>query len=271
MSNPMSNPMKRPLASSVPMSLALVLLCAVAPAAVAQQGPQLQSEAARSVQAWVTRPERTPEQRAEDSYRKPALTLDFFGLQPDMKVVEFFPGGGYYSEIIANGLGSSGQLLLVGPGSNNAARIKDATGKTVTAIADSALVMGRVGNGSPWFNMEKFDLGMTDVDMFITVRNLHDYTQETRHVIHEGVFKSLKSGGIYAIEDHTKRHNDPGNAEIWRRVDPVQMIKEVEAAGFRFVDYSNLHYRPDDSLEFDTTRPSINRYSDRFTLKFSKP
>jgi len=49
------------------------------------------------------------------------------------------------------------------------------------------------------------------------------------------------------------------------------MIKEVEAAGFEFVDYSNLHFRPDDSLQFDTTRPSINRNSDRFTLKFRKP
>ncbi len=263
--------MKTPRSSSLPASLAIVLFCGLPLCALAQQGPQLQSEAARSVQAWVTRPERTPEQRAEDSYRKPAQTLNFFGLQPDMKVVEFFPGGGYYSDIIANGLGSNGQLLLVGPGSNNADRIKQATGKNVTAIADTALVMTRVGNGSPWFNMEKFDLGLTDIDLFITVRNLHDYTQETRHVIHEGVFKSLKSGGIYAIEDHTKRHNEPANPEIWRRVDPVQMIKEVEAAGFRFVDYSPLHYRPDDSLEFDTTRPSINRYSDRFTLKFSKP
>ena len=120
-------------------------------------------------------------------------------------------------------------------------------------------------------DLSKFDLGVDDADMFITVRNLHNFTQETRHVMHDGVYSALKSGGIYAIIDHTRRHNDPGGIEIWRRVDPVQVIKEVEAAGFEFVDYSNMHARPDDTLEFDTTRPSLNRYSDRFTMKFRKP
>jgi len=234
-------------------------------------GPALRSEAARSVQAWVTRPERTPEQRAEDAYRKPAQTLDFFGLEPGMKVIEFFPGGGYYSEIIANGLSRNGQLLLVGPGSNNAARVRETSGKNVTAIADSAMRVTPPAAGSRWATIESVDLGVTDADMFITIRNLHDYTQESRAVLHAGVLAALKSGGIYAIEDHTRRHNDPGSLEIWRRLDPVQVIKEVQAAGFVFVDYSNLHFRPDDSLQFDTTRPSIGRYSDRFTLKFRKP
>lgn len=252
-------------------AIAALLLVVQSAAAVAQRGPNLQSEAARSAQAFVTRPERTPEQRAEDSYRKPALTLDFFGLQPDMKVVEFFPGGGYYSEIIASGLSEKGELLLVGPGSNNAGRIAQASGKKVTALPESALQATGQNPATRWATVEKFDLGVSDVDLFISVRNLHDYTQDSRPLLHNGVLAALKSGGIYAIEDHTRRHNDPGGIEIWRRVDPVQMIKEVEAAGFEFVDYSNLHFRPDDTLEYDTTRPSLNRYSDRFTLKFRKP
>jgi predicted methyltransferase len=229
------------------------------------------SRAARSAQAWVTRAERTPEQRAEDAYRKPALTLDFFGLQPDMKVIEFFPGGGYYSDIIANSLSPKGQLLLIGAGSNNAQRIKDAGYPNVSALPSEAMTLVPGGGPGGKFTLQKFDLGVTDADMFITVRNTHNISDDTRHLFHEGVFKVLKSGGIYAIEDHTKRHNDPGSPEIWRRVDPVLMIKEVLAAGFEFVDYTNLHYRPDDNLQYDTTRPSINRYSDRFTLKFRKP
>ncbi len=234
-------------------------------------GPQLQSDAARSVQAHVTRSERTPEQRAEDAYRKPAQTLDFFGLQPDMKVIEFYPGGGYYSEIIASGLSERGELMLVGPGSNNAERFAEATGKRVTAIPATAMQVSAPNPATRWATVERFELGVNDADMFITVRNLHDYSQESRPVMHKGVLEALKPGGIYAVIDHTRRHNDPGGIEIWRRVDPVQVIKEVEAAGFEFVDYSNLHFRPDDTLEFDTTRPSINRYSDRFTLKFRKP
>ena len=58
---------------------------------------------------------------------------------------------------------------------------------------------------------------------------------------------------------------------IWRRVDPVLVIKELLDAGFVFEAYSDLHYRPDDDLRFDSQRESLKGYSDRFTLKFRKP
>jgi predicted methyltransferase len=64
---------------------------------------------------------------------------------------------------------------------------------------------------------------------------------------------------------------EPLSGETWRRMDPVLVIKEVQAAGLDFVDYSDLHYRPDDELRFDSQRPSLAGYSDRFTLKFRKP
>ena len=54
-------------------------------------------------------------------------------------------------------------------------------------------------------------------------------------------------------------------------MDPVQMIKEIEAAGFEFVDYSDLHYRPDDTLEYEVGRRTVTGNTDRFTLKFRKP
>jgi predicted methyltransferase len=51
----------------------------------------------------------------------------------------------------------------------------------------------------------------------------------------------------------------------------VLVIKEVLDAGFVFEAYSDLHYRPDDDLRFDSQRDSLKGYSDRFTLKFRKP
>ena len=61
------------------------------------------------------------------------------------------------------------------------------------------------------------------------------------------------------------------NDENGRRVDPVLVIKEVEAAGFEFVDYSNLHYKADDELRYEVGRKSVTGNSDRFTLLFKKP
>jgi predicted methyltransferase len=54
-------------------------------------------------------------------------------------------------------------------------------------------------------------------------------------------------------------------------MDPVQMIKEIEAVGFDFVDYSTLHYRPDDELQYEVGRATVTGNTDRFTLLFRKP
>ena len=54
-------------------------------------------------------------------------------------------------------------------------------------------------------------------------------------------------------------------------MDPVLMIKEIEASGFRFVDFSDLHYRADDELRFEVGRRSVAGNTDRFTLLFEKP
>ena len=107
--------------------------------------------------------------------------------------------------------------------------------------------------------------------MVLTLRNYHNMTPATRAVLNTAVFDALKPGGVYGIKDHTRRHMDPGSEETWRRVDPVLVIKEVQAAGFVFEDFSTLHYRPDDELRYDSQRPSLAGYSDRFTLRFRKP
>ena len=85
------------------------------------------------------------------------------------------------------------------------------------------------------------------------------------------MFKALKSGGIYAVVDHTRRHMQEDNYENRRRLDPVLAIKEIQAAGFEFVDYSPLHYRLDDELIYEVGRKTVTGNTDRWTLKFRKP
>jgi len=63
----------------------------------------------------------------------------------------------------------------------------------------------------------------------------------------------------------------PTEHELRRRIDPVLVIKEVEAAGFEFVDYSDLHFRPDDELRYEVGRKTVTGNTDRFTLLFKKP
>ena len=64
---------------------------------------------------------------------------------------------------------------------------------------------------------------------------------------------------------------EPPNNENRRRADPVMIIKELLDIGFEFVDYSDLHYRADDELEYEVGRRSVSGNTDRFTLLFRKP
>jgi predicted methyltransferase len=105
----------------------------------------------------------------------------------------------------------------------------------------------------------------------LTFRNYHNVDDESRGAINASVYKALKSGGVYALVDHTQRHMQKLDNENGRRFDPVQAIKEVEAAGFEFVDYSDLHYRADDELRYEVGSKSVTGNTDRWTLKFSKP
>jgi len=85
------------------------------------------------------------------------------------------------------------------------------------------------------------------------------------------VFDALRPGGFYGVVDHTRRHNEPGTHENWRRMDPVLAIREIQSAGFELVEFSDLHYRPDDELRYEVGRKTVRGNSDRFTLLFRKP
>jgi predicted methyltransferase len=61
------------------------------------------------------------------------------------------------------------------------------------------------------------------------------------------------------------------NSENRRRIDPVLAILEIEAAGFDFVDFSDLHLRLDDELRYEVGRKTVTGNTDRWTLKFVKP
>jgi len=88
--------------------------------------------------------------------------------------------------------------------------------------------------------------------------------------MNEAAHKALKKGGVYAVVDHTRRHMQADNSENGRRLDPVVAIKEIQAAGFEFVDFSDLHYRPDDELRYEVGRKTVTGNTDRWTLKFKK-
>jgi len=213
-------------------------------------------------------PSRTDDDKARDDNRKPLETLAFFGLKPDMKVLELVPGGGWYTKILAPVLRDNGQLYVaIGTDRNAEGLLKeDGLDKVNVGTVDSdSARKGRLNSAS----YMKFDV--KDLDMVLTFRNLHNFDADGRKAINDAAFASLKPGGYYGVIDHTRRHNEPANAENGRRVDPVLAIKEIEDAGFDFVAFSDLHYRASDELKLELSKEGVAGNTDRFTFLFQKP
>ena len=208
--------------------------------------------------------------RDRDRNRRPLQTLKFFGLEDDMRVLELIPGGGWYTRVLAPVLAENGQLYVsIGTGRISDGVLKEPGFEKVEVVETTSNI--RREPGARFYSLDAFEFGLSDLDMVVTFRNLHNFDPEARKILNDAVFESLKSGGLYGVVDHTMRHMEPANPENRRRIDPVLVIKEMLDAGFEFVDYSDLHYRADDELEYEVGRRSVSGNTDRFTFLFRKP
>lgn len=205
-----------------------------------------------------------------DRNRKPLETLAFFGFQKDMTVVELVPGAGWYTKLLAPVLNDEGQYIAAIGTNRIKSTLVDKPGFERMQIVAEDASLSR-DHESRFYALEMSSLGVTDADMVLTFRNYHNLAESARATLNQAVFDALKPGGIYGVVDHTRRHMEPTSASNGRRVDPVMVIKEVQAAGFQLVDYSTLHYREDDELEYEVGARSVAGNTDRFTLKFIKP
>lgn len=222
------------------------------------------------VEAALAADARPQTDRDRDRNRRPLETLSFFGLKDNMRVLELIPGGGWYTRVLAPVLAENGKLYVaIGTRRIKESLLTEPGFEQVELLeTDDNL---RRPEGSRFYHLDDFDLGVSGLDMVLTFRNMHNFDAESRDRLNKQVFKALKSGGLYGVVDHTMRHMEPANNENRRRIDPVLVIRELLELGFDFVDYSDLHYRADDELEYEVGRRSVSGNTDRFTLLFRKP
>ncbi len=213
---------------------------------------------------------RTEKEKDRDRNRKPVSTLKFMGLRDDMKVVELIPGGGWYTKLLAPVLKEQGELYLAyGAGRVEKNLLNDNKDFShVTVAATDAKLYKK--DGAKFYSLENADLGLKKMDMVLTFRNYHNFDFQGRKAMNDAAYKALKTGGIYGVVDHTRRHMQGENDENRRRIDPVLAIKEIQDAGFILIDYTDLHYKLDDELRYEVGRKSVTGNTDRFTMKFKK-
>lgn len=243
-------------------ALALVLS---ASSGAAGEGEGL-SERIRTAMASEARP---AAEATRDKNRKPVETLAFLEVHEKMDVLELVPGGGWYSRLLAPSLAGTGSLSVWMGVDRYVERFAGLGLDSVTVIAPEAKLQPTDLRGI--YDLPAVDFGREAFDAVLTFRNIHNLTAEARANANRAVFEALRPGGVYGVVDHTRRHMQPDSPENRRRLDPVLVIHEIEAAGFEFEAFSELHYRLDDELRYEVGRRSVSGNTDRFTLRFRKP
>jgi predicted methyltransferase len=244
----------------------------------------------RSLEAAVAASTRTPANVARDKYRHPVETLRFFGAKPSDTVVEIWPGGGWYTEILAPYLSSGGgKLYAVAPdwGRSGVEKLK----------AGNPAMYGFIQVANfPVFDQVGKRVADGTADVVLTFRNVHNwrmgYRREDKRDYSAEAFRQafamLKPGGVLGIVDH--RLPETATAEREQTSGYIKMStmrRLAEQAGFKFAGSSNVNANPKDTADWPngvwTLPPSLQlgekdraKYlaigeSDRMTLKFVKP
>ena len=143
--------------------------------------------------------------RARDGYRHPAETLAFFGLKPDMTVVELMPGGGWYTEILAPYLRDNGKLYAAHfPASSDVAYYSKGRAAFEAKLAANPVVYDRVvvTELAPPTGLAIAPPG--SADMVLTFRNVHNWLKPEGNELNvmKSAFNALKPGWVLGVVDH---------------------------------------------------------------------
>ena len=144
---------------------------------------------AHNLEESIKSEDRTTGFTSRDIYRHPYETLSFFGIKPDMTLVELNPGGGWYTEILANYIHYPGTLIAA-QGNYYMDRFQKKM--------ESDSMYGRVEIVS--LNSNFAD--PNSVDAVLTFRNLHNWLGPQMDSIFKNSMAALKPGGVFGIVEH---------------------------------------------------------------------
>jgi predicted methyltransferase len=242
------------------------------------------TQSASLLAAAVDAPHRSAANKARDKYRHPVQTLTFFGVKPSDTVVEVYPGGGWYTEILTPYLAKDGALTVAAPLGKGTDNI------TKKLQADPALY-GKVKIAT--FPMKEGGTAVApgSADVVLTFRNVHNWRfggVDAAQAAFDQMFAMLKPGGTLGVVEHRlPEAMDSAKEEKSGYIKRSSILAFATKAGFKLVGESKINANPKDTHDYPkgvwTLPPNyaegeVNKAkyaaigeSDRQTLKFMKP
>lgn len=237
---------------------------------------------------------REPKNIARDVYRHPRETLDFFGIRPDMTVLEIWPSAGWYTEVLAPTLREHGHYVGIvnAPEAAHTDRARDSDRKRNQDLRDKLAARPDVYDR---VDLREIDPGAPELgpagsaDAVLTFRNVHNWVMAgTEASMFEAFYEVLKPGGVLGVVDHRARVDQPpAEMKTSGYLPEEYVIALALKAGFRLDARSEVNANPNDTKDYPggvwTLPPTLqqgdqdrDKYlaigeSDRMTLRFVKP
>jgi predicted methyltransferase len=231
---------------------------------------------------------------ARDQYRHPRETLAFFGLRDDQTVIEIWPSGGWYADVLAPTLREHGHYIGILPRASSAGNDKQ---QASTQRGNDAL-RAQFAKRADVFDKAELresddaspDLGPPgSADLVLTFRNVHNWVMAgNEQAMFKAFFNVLKPGGTLGVVDHRAAADQPpAEMKTSGYLPEAYVIALAEAAGFRLAGKSEINANPRDTKDYPggvwTLPPRLAKgdvdrakylaigESDRMTLRFVKP
>lgn len=239
---------------------------------------------------------RSAENKARDQYRHPVETLQFFGLKPEMSVLEVWPARGWYTEILAPFLKEKGQLTIANFRQNDGT-LEDE--RKIFWARLAAKLKKDIENNQDHFGQVKvaeFDPPaimqlpqVNQFDLVLSFRNSHIWNEEGYLLdVYRAMFDMLKPGGTLGLVEHrSSRLSEISSRAGEGYLDEYYVIAVAQQAGFILAERSEINANPKDTKDYpkgvyalpptlamgalDKARYLAIGESDRMTLKFTKP
>jgi len=269
-------------------SFAFILLAV----GISTQADSAAAAADHSLQPAVESEARPAADRLRDRYRHPLETLRFFGIRPNMTVVEIWPSGGWYAEILAPYLRDHGHYYAAAPATDlpdSSEEAKQAVAALNAKFSGDSERFGKpvVTEFQPPQRVEIAPAG--SADLVVSFRNVHNWIAgDSEQAAFNAFFAALKPGGTLGIVEHRGKPGETRDEMKQSGYVPEAYVKTLaHQAGFKFVGSSKVNNNPKDTKDYPkgvwTLPPTLRlgdqdreKYlaigeSDRMTLKFVKP